>query len=38
MAETVESWSAAGKTNLMGQTVAVKEMQSEKGVAGTLHG
>ncbi|WP_251231100.1 pyruvate:ferredoxin (flavodoxin) oxidoreductase [Adlercreutzia aquisgranensis] len=38
MAETVESWSAAGETNLMGQTVAVKEMQSEKGVAGALHG
>ena len=38
MAETVESWAAAGKLNLFGQPVAVKEMQSEKGVAGALHG
>ena len=38
MAETVESWAAAGRPNLFGQPVAVKEMQSEKGVAGALHG
>ena len=38
MAETVEAWSAAGKKNLMGQPVMVKEMQSEKGVAGMVHG
>ncbi len=38
MAETVESWAAAGRLNLFGQPVAVKEMQSEKGVAGALHG
>ncbi len=38
MAETVEAWSAAGKLNLFGQQVEVQEMQSEKGVAGTVHG
>ncbi len=27
MAETVESWAAAGRLNLFGQPVAVKEMQ-----------
>jgi pyruvate-ferredoxin/flavodoxin oxidoreductase len=38
MAETVESWSVSGKKNLFDATVDVKEMQSEKGVAGALHG
>lgn len=38
MAETVEGWSVDGKLNLMGQTTDVTEMQSEKGVAGAVHG
>lgn len=38
MAETIETWSVEGKKNLFGQPVEVKEMQSEKGVAGALHG
>ena len=38
MAETVEAWSVAGRKNLLGETVDVKEMQSEKGVAGCVHG
>jgi pyruvate-ferredoxin/flavodoxin oxidoreductase len=38
MAETVESWASQGKKNFFGQPVVVKEMQSEKGVAGALHG
>ncbi|MEY8460517.1 pyruvate:ferredoxin (flavodoxin) oxidoreductase [Eggerthellaceae bacterium 24-137] len=38
MAETVESWAAAGRENFFGHPVVVKEMQSEKGVAGALHG
>lgn len=38
MAELVDQWSAAGKKNIFGQTVTVKEMQSEGGAAGTLHG
>lgn len=38
MSEQVEKWSVEGRKNLMGQTVKVKEMQSEKGAAGALHG
>ncbi|MCD8339309.1 MAG: pyruvate:ferredoxin (flavodoxin) oxidoreductase [Burkholderiales bacterium] len=38
MAETLEKWSVKGKLNLMGHTVEIKEMQSEKGVAGAVHG
>ena len=38
MAENVDSWSAAGKTNLFGSPVKVTEMQSEAGAAGALHG
>ncbi|MGX7351838.1 pyruvate:ferredoxin (flavodoxin) oxidoreductase [Enterococcus canis] len=38
MAELVDQWSAAGKTNLFGQPVKVIEMQSEAGAAGVVHG
>lgn len=38
MAEKVDEWAAAGKKNLLGQTVHVVEMQSESGAAGALHG
>ena len=38
MAEKVETWSANGRKNLFGQPVRVTEMQSEKGVAGAVHG
>ena len=38
MAEMIDKWSAAGKKNIFGETVLVKEMQSEGGAAGTLHG
>ena len=38
MSEQIEKWSVEGRRNLMGQTVKVKEMQSEKGAAGALHG
>jgi len=38
MAERVDEWSAAGRLNLFGQRVAVREMQSEGGAAGTVHG
>ncbi len=38
MAETIEAWSSQGRKNFFGQPVDVKEMQSEKGVAGALHG
>lgn len=38
MSEQIEAWSVQGKRNLFGQAVQVKEMQSEKGAAGALHG
>ena len=38
MGEHVDEWAAKGMKNLMGQTVAVREMQSEAGAAGTVHG
>ncbi|MDR3117008.1 MAG: pyruvate:ferredoxin (flavodoxin) oxidoreductase [Puniceicoccales bacterium] len=38
MAELYDGWSAAGKKNIWGTVPAVVEMQSEAGVAGTVHG
>lgn len=38
MAETVEKWASEGRKNFFDEALTVKEMQSEKGVAGTLHG
>ncbi len=38
MAESVDEWSAAGRKNIFGNKVVVKEMQSEGGAAGALHG
>jgi pyruvate-ferredoxin/flavodoxin oxidoreductase len=38
MAEHIDEWSANGRKNLFGQTVLVKEMQSEAGAAGAMHG
>jgi pyruvate-ferredoxin/flavodoxin oxidoreductase len=38
MAGLVDEWSSNGKKNIFGDTVVVKEMQSEGGAAGTLHG
>ncbi len=38
MAEYVDEWSAQGLKNIFGQTVDVREMQSEAGAAGALHG
>src|SRR5699024_6381029 len=38
MAEHVDAWSAEGKKNIFGQKVLVKEMQSEAGAAGAVHG
>lgn len=38
MAEIVDVWSAEGRRNIFGQPVVVQEMQSEGGVAGTIHG
>jgi pyruvate-ferredoxin/flavodoxin oxidoreductase len=38
MAESCDDWAAAGKKNLWGEVPRVVEMQSEAGVAGTVHG
>ncbi len=38
MAASVDEWSSKGAKNIFGDTVLVKEMQSEGGAAGTLHG
>ncbi|MDR3116774.1 MAG: pyruvate:ferredoxin (flavodoxin) oxidoreductase, partial [Bifidobacteriaceae bacterium] len=38
MAELVDEWAAKGKKNLFDEVVKVKELQSEAGAAGTVHG
>ncbi len=38
MAEFVDEWSANGLKNIFGETVEVREMQSEGGAAGAVHG
>jgi pyruvate-ferredoxin/flavodoxin oxidoreductase len=38
MAQHVDEWAADGKKNLFGQEVLVKELQSEGGAAGAVHG
>ena len=36
--ETVDAWSSQNKLNIFGETVVVREMQSEAGAAGAMHG
>ncbi|MEN8121250.1 MAG: pyruvate:ferredoxin (flavodoxin) oxidoreductase [Bacteroidota bacterium] len=38
MAENIDEWAANGRKNIFGETVEVKEMQSEAGAAGAVHG
>ena len=38
MAEETEEWAAKGVKNIFGQTVQVKQLQSEAGAAGAVHG
>jgi len=38
MAEQVDEFSSNGKKNVFGETVVVRELQSEAGAAGALHG
>ncbi len=38
MGEVMDEMAAQGKKNLLGQTVIVREMQSEAGAAGVVHG
>lgn len=38
MGELADKWAAHGRKNLMGQTMTIREMQSEAGAAGAVHG
>ena len=38
MAEHTDEWATKGRKNIFGDTVLVKEMQSEAGAAGAVHG
>ncbi|MBW2565737.1 MAG: pyruvate:ferredoxin (flavodoxin) oxidoreductase [Deltaproteobacteria bacterium] len=38
MAELAEEWAAGGLKNIFGQEVTIKELQSEAGAAGAVHG
>lgn len=38
MGETAQKWGLAGRRNLMGQSLDVREMESELGAAGAVHG
>jgi pyruvate-ferredoxin/flavodoxin oxidoreductase len=38
MGELADAWAAKGQQNVYGQTVTVRQMQSEAGAAGALHG
>ena len=38
MGETAQKWGMAGRRNLMGQALEVREMESELGAAGAVHG
>ncbi|MCI5643650.1 MAG: pyruvate:ferredoxin (flavodoxin) oxidoreductase [Peptoniphilus sp.] len=38
MAEHIDAWASQGRKNIFGQEVLVKELQSEGGAAGAVHG
>ncbi len=38
LGEIADSWTAAGRKNIFGQLLTVKQMQSEAGAAGAVHG
>lgn len=38
MGETADEWAAKGRKNIFGQTLRIREMQSEAGAAGAVHG
>ena len=38
MGESADEWAAQGKKNIFGQVVQVKQLQSEAGAAGAVHG
>jgi len=38
MGEIAEEWAAQGRKNIFGQTVQIRQLQSEAGAAGAVHG
>lgn len=38
MGETIDTWASQGKLNVFGNVVTVRELQSEGGAAGAMHG
>ncbi|MBG0789670.1 MAG: pyruvate:ferredoxin (flavodoxin) oxidoreductase [Desulfovibrionaceae bacterium] len=38
MGEIADEWAAQGRKNIFGQTVQIRQMQSEAGAAGAVHG
>ncbi|MCP4116162.1 MAG: pyruvate:ferredoxin (flavodoxin) oxidoreductase [Desulfobacteraceae bacterium] len=38
LGEIADSWAAAGRKNIFGQVLNIKQMQSEAGAAGAVHG
>ena len=38
MGEMVDEWASQGMKNIFGQTIKVRELQSEAGAAGAVHG
>ncbi len=38
MGEIADEWAAQGRKNIFGQTVEVRQLQSEAGAAGAVHG
>ncbi|BDD87895.1 pyruvate:ferredoxin (flavodoxin) oxidoreductase [Desulfofustis limnaeus] len=38
LGEIADSWAVAGRKNIFGQTLSIKQMQSEAGAAGAVHG
>ena len=38
LGEIADSWASAGRKNIFGQVLTIKQMQSEAGAAGTVHG
>ena len=38
MGEIADEWAAGGRKNIYGQTLFVRQLQSEAGAAGAMHG
>src|SRR3954468_4628631 len=38
MGEVADEWAAEGRENIFGQTLYIRELQSEAGAAGSVHG